>query len=88
MNHTPANKKALIAGGGIAGPVTAMALQRAGIHSRTRRIIDPAAPEPCYTDLRDLRLSAFGIIGGPANSPLARGDRRPERWRASDAEPR
>jgi FAD-dependent urate hydroxylase len=29
MNHT--NKKALIIGGGIAGPVTAMALQRAGI---------------------------------------------------------
>jgi 2-polyprenyl-6-methoxyphenol hydroxylase-like FAD-dependent oxidoreductase len=31
MNHTPTNKKALIIGGGIAGPVTAMALQRAGI---------------------------------------------------------
>jgi FAD-dependent urate hydroxylase len=33
MNHTPTNKKALIIGGGIAGPVTAMALQRAGIDS-------------------------------------------------------
>jgi 2-polyprenyl-6-methoxyphenol hydroxylase-like FAD-dependent oxidoreductase len=31
MNLTPTNKKALIIGGGIAGPVTAMALQRAGI---------------------------------------------------------
>jgi FAD-dependent urate hydroxylase len=31
MNHTLTNKKALIIGGGIAGPVTAMALQRAGI---------------------------------------------------------
>ena len=30
MNHTPTNKKALVIGGGIAGPVTAMALQRAG----------------------------------------------------------
>jgi len=33
MNHTPTNKKALIIGGGIVGPVTAMALQRAGIDS-------------------------------------------------------
>ncbi len=33
MNHTPTNKKALIVGGGIAGPVTAMALQRAGIEA-------------------------------------------------------
>jgi FAD-dependent urate hydroxylase len=33
MNHTPTNKKALIIGGGIAGPVTAMALKRAGIDS-------------------------------------------------------
>ena len=31
MNSTPTNRKALIIGGGIAGPVTAMALQRAGI---------------------------------------------------------
>src|SRR3712207_2739302 len=31
MNHTPTNKKALIIGGGIAGPVIAMALQCAGI---------------------------------------------------------
>src|ERR671933_409421 len=31
MNQAPTNKKALIIGGGIAGPVTAMALQRAGI---------------------------------------------------------
>jgi 2-polyprenyl-6-methoxyphenol hydroxylase-like FAD-dependent oxidoreductase len=33
MNITPTNKKALIIGGGIAGPVTAMALQRAGIEA-------------------------------------------------------
>ena len=33
MNQRSASKKALIVGGGIAGPVTAMALQRAGIHS-------------------------------------------------------
>src|ERR671917_1063780 len=31
MNHTPTNKKALIIGGGIGGPVTARALQRASI---------------------------------------------------------
>ncbi len=31
MNKTPTNKKALIIGGGIAGPVAAMALRRAGI---------------------------------------------------------
>ena len=33
MNQAPTNKKALIIGGGIAGPVAAMALQRAGIDS-------------------------------------------------------
>jgi FAD-dependent urate hydroxylase len=43
MNHTPANKKALIAGGGIAGPVTAMALQRAGIDSVVYEAYDTSA---------------------------------------------
>jgi FAD-dependent urate hydroxylase len=43
MNHAPANKKALIAGGGIAGPVTAMALQRAGIDSVVYEAYDTSA---------------------------------------------
>jgi 2-polyprenyl-6-methoxyphenol hydroxylase-like FAD-dependent oxidoreductase len=43
MNHTPTNKKALIIGGGIAGPVTAMALQRAGIDSVVYEAYDTSA---------------------------------------------
>jgi 2-polyprenyl-6-methoxyphenol hydroxylase-like FAD-dependent oxidoreductase len=43
MNHTPTNKKALIIGGGIAGPVTAMALQRAGIDSVVYEAYDSSA---------------------------------------------
>jgi FAD-dependent urate hydroxylase len=43
MNHAPANKKALIASGGIAGPVTAMALQRAGIDSVVCEAYDESA---------------------------------------------
>jgi FAD-dependent urate hydroxylase len=43
MNHTPANKKALIIGGGIAGPVTAMALQRAGIDPVVYEAYDTSA---------------------------------------------
>jgi FAD-dependent urate hydroxylase len=43
MNHTPTNKKALIIGGGIAGPVTAMALQRAGIDPVVYEAYDTSA---------------------------------------------
>jgi len=43
MNHAPANKKALIVGGGIAGPVTAVALQRAGIDSVVYEAYDTSA---------------------------------------------
>src|SRR5918998_2733576 len=43
MNHTPKDKKALIIGGGIAGPVTAMALQRAGIESVVYEAYDTSA---------------------------------------------
>src|ERR671917_1247091 len=39
----PTNKKALIIGGGIAGPVTAMALQRAGIESVVYEAYDTSA---------------------------------------------
>src|SRR5918999_4098307 len=39
----PTNKKALIIGGGIAGPVTAMALQRAGIESVIYEAYDTSA---------------------------------------------
>ncbi|HKG26157.1 MAG TPA: FAD-dependent monooxygenase, partial [Thermomicrobiales bacterium] len=42
MNHTPTNK-ALIIGGGIAGPATAMALQRAGIDSVVYEAYDTSA---------------------------------------------
>jgi FAD-dependent urate hydroxylase len=43
MNRTPTNEKALIIGGGIAGPVTAMALQRAGIDSVVYEAYDTSA---------------------------------------------
>src|SRR5918998_4799632 len=43
MNHTPKNKKVLIIGGGIAGPVTAMALQRAGIDPVVYEAYDTSA---------------------------------------------
>jgi FAD-dependent urate hydroxylase len=43
MNHTFTNKKALIIGGGIAGPVTAMALQRAGIDAVVYEAYDTSA---------------------------------------------
>jgi FAD-dependent urate hydroxylase len=39
----PTNKKALIIGGGIAGPVTAMALQRAGVESVVYEAYDTSA---------------------------------------------
>ena len=43
MDQAPTNKKALIIGGGIAGPVTAMALQRAGIDSVVYEAYDTSA---------------------------------------------
>src|SRR5215211_3881846 len=43
MNNASTNKKALIVGGGIAGPVTAMALQRAGIDSVVYEAYDESA---------------------------------------------
>src|SRR5215211_6141481 len=43
MNNASTNKKALIIGGGIAGPVTAMALQRAGIDSVVYEAYDTSA---------------------------------------------
>jgi 2-polyprenyl-6-methoxyphenol hydroxylase-like FAD-dependent oxidoreductase len=43
MNHTLTDKKALIIGGGIAGPVTAMALQRAGIEPVVYEAYDEGA---------------------------------------------
>src|SRR5215212_5569344 len=43
MNYAPANRKALIVGGGIAGSVTSMALQRAGIDSVVYEAYDTSA---------------------------------------------
>jgi 2-polyprenyl-6-methoxyphenol hydroxylase-like FAD-dependent oxidoreductase len=70
MNHTPANKKALIIGGGIAGPVTAMALQRAGIDSVVYEAYDTSAglDAGAFLTVAVNGLDALGTLG--AHEPV------------------
>ncbi|NKQ56285.1 FAD-dependent monooxygenase [Amycolatopsis sp. K13G38] len=61
------NRTALIIGGGIAGPVTAMALRRAGIESRVYEAYDePADGVGAMVGLAPNGLDALGVLGADA----------------------